>query len=197
MLILRKLLQICDKYFCNAFFGARLGKSYWGAACVTLQAAGLLFQGAEDTLASYQPSTNQKEILVNRIRISLTLESNQRFWSQSRLPITFIPIIPPSLRALVEMRLINTKTLQLTEVFEKDAKPYAILSHTWGAEEVSFQEIQSGRPDTSKEGYRKIADSCRQAAKYGYEFNWVDTCCMLSRWLLYEMLMAIRHRQVK
>jgi hypothetical protein len=77
------------------------------------------------------------------------------------------------------MRLIDTKTLKLTEVFEKDAEPYAILSHTWGAEEVSFQEMQSGRPDTNKEGWRKIEASCAQAALNGYKFNWVDTCCML------------------
>jgi len=77
------------------------------------------------------------------------------------------------------MRLINTQTLKLIEVFESDAKPYAILSHTWGAEEVSFQEMQSGQPDINKEGYRKIKDSCIRAALDGYEFNWVDTCCML------------------
>lgn len=51
-----------------------------------------------------------------------------------------------------EMRLIDTKMLKLVEVFEHDAEPYAILSHTWGAEEVSFQEMQGGAPDVNKQG---------------------------------------------
>lgn len=76
------------------------------------------------------------------------------------------------------MRLINTKTLELTEAGENDAKPYAILSHTWGNEEISFQEIQSEEVDIEKEGYRKIIDSCKQAVLDGYEFIWIDTCCM-------------------
>ena len=37
------------------------------------------------------------------------------------------------------MRLINTRTRQLEE-FGENPPPYSILSHTWGTEEVSFQE---------------------------------------------------------
>jgi hypothetical protein len=81
---------------------------------------------------------------------------------------------------LATMKLINTRTLKLTDVFESGAKPYAILSHTWGTAEVSFQEMQSGQLDEEKEGYCKIKNSCRQAALDGYEFNWVDTCCMFA-----------------
>ncbi|KAH8809461.1 hypothetical protein F5884DRAFT_883688 [Xylogone sp. PMI_703] len=40
------------------------------------------------------------------------------------------------------MRLVDTMTLRLTSHNEGDIPPYAILSHTWGREEVNFQDIQ-------------------------------------------------------
>jgi hypothetical protein len=75
------------------------------------------------------------------------------------------------------MRLINTKTLGLVEFFENDAPKYAILSHTWGAEEVSFPEMLGGQ-GTSKKGYAKIKGCCAQALLDGYAYVWIDTCCM-------------------
>ncbi len=39
------------------------------------------------------------------------------------------------------MRLINVKTLEISEFFGDKIPPYGILSHTWGDEEVSFQEM--------------------------------------------------------
>ena len=40
------------------------------------------------------------------------------------------------------MRLLNAKTLQLEEFpDERDAHPYANLSHTWGDNEVSLQDL--------------------------------------------------------
>ena len=80
------------------------------------------------------------------------------------------------------MRLINTKTLKLIEVFENEAMPYVALSHTWGMNgtEVSFQEMHSGQPNVNKQGYRKIEQFCKQVALDGNEFTWVDTCCMFA-----------------
>jgi hypothetical protein len=40
------------------------------------------------------------------------------------------------------MRLLNTTSLGLFEFFGDQVPPYAILSHTWEDEEVSFQYIQ-------------------------------------------------------
>jgi hypothetical protein len=40
------------------------------------------------------------------------------------------------------MRLINTKTGCLEEFIGDDIPRYAILSHTWGKEEISLQELQ-------------------------------------------------------
>lgn len=62
---------------------------------------------------------------------------------------------------------------------DEERPPYAILSHRWGREEVSYAEWQS-LPDhelgpVRKEGRRKI-DLCRkQAIADGYDWVWVDT----------------------
>jgi hypothetical protein len=77
------------------------------------------------------------------------------------------------------MWLLNARTISLEDFFEDEAPPYAILSHTWGKEEVSFQNIQ-GRGDEyiSRLGYDKIARTCKQALDDGLEYAWVDTCCI-------------------
>ncbi|KAN0110831.1 HET domain containing protein, partial [Hyaloscypha variabilis] len=75
------------------------------------------------------------------------------------------------------MRLLHTKTLKLHEFFGTSIPPYIILSHTWGEGEVSFQELQSGSGE-SKAGYDKIRGCCKIAASDGFEYAWVDTCCI-------------------
>ncbi|KAK1752813.1 heterokaryon incompatibility protein-domain-containing protein, partial [Echria macrotheca] len=74
------------------------------------------------------------------------------------------------------MRLLNTTTIAL-EVFDNDPPPYAILSHRWEDEEVSFQDIEDGRAK-EKRGYHKIQMACGIAATAGIEHIWVDTCCI-------------------
>jgi hypothetical protein len=78
------------------------------------------------------------------------------------------------------MRLLNTKTLQLKEFVEDSSKlRYAILSHRWGEEEISFQDITSQDPRIrTKKGYGKIENCCAQARKSGLEWVWIDTCCI-------------------
>jgi len=39
------------------------------------------------------------------------------------------------------MRLLNTTSIRLEEFNEGNVPPYAMLSHTWGDEEVTFQDI--------------------------------------------------------
>ncbi|KAK0653028.1 heterokaryon incompatibility protein-domain-containing protein, partial [Cercophora newfieldiana] len=75
------------------------------------------------------------------------------------------------------MRLINTQTLQLEQFLTK-RPPYAILSHTWGAEEVTFQDFMNPSVRKRKAGYKKIELTCSQARKDGYKYAWVDTCCI-------------------
>ena len=75
------------------------------------------------------------------------------------------------------MHLINTSTFELCE-FEGDETPdYAILSHRWGHEEVSYQAMQDGS-GRSLQGWAKIENVCRLANSQDLRFAWVDTCCI-------------------
>lgn len=58
-----------------------------------------------------------------------------------------------------------------------DIPAYAILSHTWGEDEVSFQDMQAPTV-TEKRGYAKIEYSCERALQDGLSYVWVDTCCI-------------------
>lgn len=74
------------------------------------------------------------------------------------------------------MRLINVRTLKL-ETFHGSTPPYAILSHTWGKDEITFTE-DLNKCDKSKQGFFKIRKCCEQANKDILEWAWVDTCCI-------------------
>jgi hypothetical protein len=54
---------------------------------------------------------------------------------------------------------------------------YAILSHTWGSDEVTFEDIITGTAK-AKEGYKKIEFCGEQARREGLRYFWVDTCCI-------------------
>ena len=93
------------------------------------------------------------------------------------------------------MWLINSASSQLKNFISDDDTPsYAILSHTWGDEEVTFQhwqaayssETQFGAlPDDWKKrnldnlqsmaGYDKVAMCQKEALKNSIEWIWVDT----------------------
>ncbi|KIX09023.1 uncharacterized protein Z518_00101 [Rhinocladiella mackenziei CBS 650.93] len=72
--------------------------------------------------------------------------------------------------------------LHLSKDFTDDIPAYAILSHTWGADEdeVTFDDIQD-RSGKSKAGYTKIQFCGQQARKDGLQYFWVDTCCIESK----------------
>ena len=75
------------------------------------------------------------------------------------------------------MRLINSKSLEMEEFFDHNIPHYATLSHTWGKEEVTFQDMQ-GRGTRKKGGFSKILGCCEQAKQDGLEWVWIDTCCI-------------------
>ncbi|MCJ1386317.1 hypothetical protein MMC17_009443 [Xylographa soralifera] len=58
-----------------------------------------------------------------------------------------------------------------------DVPAYAILSHTWGKDEVSFQEVEAGT-GKNKAGWEKIQFCAKQAAADGLQYFWIDTCCI-------------------
>jgi hypothetical protein len=100
------------------------------------------------------------------------------------------------------MRLLNVKTGKLEEYFGSSIPKYAILSHTWGKDEVTFSDIQNIRDEAqakntlpredlapfpanvhdpsveTKSGYQKIVYACRQALVDGHQYVWIDTCCI-------------------
>jgi hypothetical protein len=78
------------------------------------------------------------------------------------------------------MRLLhrdNNGDLSLTEFFESATPKYAILSHRWGAEEVTFADLMNSTAK-DKAGYRKIQFCGEQARHDGLQYFWVDTCCI-------------------
>ncbi|KAF5346940.1 hypothetical protein D9758_010163 [Tetrapyrgos nigripes] len=78
------------------------------------------------------------------------------------------------------MHLLNTYTLNLFEFPGNHVPPYAILSHTWGKEEITFQDIQSSSRDAlrRKAGFSKLQSCCNLARAHGFEYVWIDTCCI-------------------
>jgi len=80
------------------------------------------------------------------------------------------------------MRLLqagDSGELSLVEHAGRDTPQYAILSHTWGADddEVTYRDIVEGE-GKSKTGYRKLSFCAKQAARDGLKLFWVDTCCI-------------------
>lgn len=69
--------------------------------------------------------------------------------------------------------------LILTRFIASNIPSYAILSHTWEADdqEVTFKDLTDS-VGTSKLGYRKIRFCGEQARKDDLQFFWVDSCCI-------------------
>jgi hypothetical protein len=78
------------------------------------------------------------------------------------------------------MRLLHYNgdgDFSLAEFFKSAIPEYAILSHTWEREEVTFEDLQNGT-GTKKAGYKKIRFCAEQAKRDGLQYFWVDTCCI-------------------
>jgi len=109
---------------------------------------------------------------------------------------------------LSSMRLIKVEAFLEREHLMKERKPvdhrksvlefdddeeteYAILSHRWMKREVEVDygemvklaKMAVAQRDEirQREGYQKILQSCKQAQTDGYEWLWVDTCCIDKR----------------
>ncbi|KAF3043444.1 hypothetical protein E8E12_008057 [Didymella heteroderae] len=88
------------------------------------------------------------------------------------------------------MILIDTRTLKLTRFDDEAQIPrYAVLSHTWGGWEVTYEEFSAQQDllDYAKNrmekgpGFEKIRLVCRQAFNDKIDYVWVDTCCIDKR----------------
>lgn len=78
------------------------------------------------------------------------------------------------------MRLLHTETLEFQEFFDGQTPVYAILSHRWTGNEVSFEEFHRHKEQISP-SFSKIKNCCRFARQEGYEWVWIDTCCIDKR----------------
>ena len=81
----------------------------------------------------------------------------------------------------------RTKVLEFRD---DETTEYAILSHRWiDPTEVDYEEmVDLGKMDREQQdeirdclGYKKILDACKRAQRDGYEWMWVDTCCIDKR----------------
>ena len=75
------------------------------------------------------------------------------------------------------MRLLHTKKFELQEFGGKEVPQYAILSHVWGKEEVTLQDFKTNEA-TKLRGYEKVSKACSVAAADGFDYVWIDTCCI-------------------
>ena len=87
--------------------------------------------------------------------------------------------VPASCVAMRLLKFHDSEELSLIERTNENLPPYAILSHTWGAddEEVSYKDLEQGTA-IHKPGYAKIQFCAKQADQDGLRFFWVDTCCI-------------------
>lgn len=76
------------------------------------------------------------------------------------------------------MRLLQTDTLNVVELFESPLPTYATLSHAWGAEEVSFRDMVDVRRASQKKGFAKLEAASKLALSDGLQYLWTDTCCI-------------------
>ena len=67
------------------------------------------------------------------------------------------------------MRLLDILGFELREFFDEGIPFYAILSHRWEQEEVTFQALLNGKGLTMK-GWSKVVGCCAQAAKDAWKY---------------------------
>jgi Heterokaryon incompatibility protein (HET) len=78
------------------------------------------------------------------------------------------------------MRLVQidaNNDFSLTDDLLTAIPTYAILSHTWGPDEVTYNDILAGN-GRNKLGYQKILFCVQQTVRDGLQHFWVDTCCI-------------------
>lgn len=89
----------------------------------------------------------------------------------------------------LNMRLIDSKSLEIHEFGSSDVPEYAILSHRWGKDEVTLQQMQNWTQGKAKrrgdmidisslQGFQKIQQCCSRVIKDGLKYVWIDTCCI-------------------
>ncbi len=63
------------------------------------------------------------------------------------------------------MRLLNAKTRCLEDCFDAEVPRYAILSHTWGRDEVTYEDLEQRTDYARRAGWAKIRGCAGQALR--------------------------------
>ena len=67
--------------------------------------------------------------------------------------------------------------LLFEEFFDSKVPKYAILTRRWGEKEVTFHDFQDGK-EQGWPGFVKIRGCCLLAKSRGFDWVWIDTCCI-------------------
>ena len=79
------------------------------------------------------------------------------------------------------MRLLHVNTLAFKDFVGDDRPKYAIISHRWTEEEVTYQQFLDGRRNFGNDkgyGWIKILKACEIAQKHDLKWIWIDTICI-------------------
>ena len=83
------------------------------------------------------------------------------------------------------MRLLHAKELRFQEFFDSQIPVYGILSHRWGKDEASYQDLQAvisgavaGQVQDQRLTGAKFAKIQGFRDKSWTEWVWIDTCCI-------------------
>jgi len=63
-------------------------------------------------------------------------------------------------------------------IWVKRGTCYAIFSHRWSNNGLSFEKMRNGQVDIGSTGGKKLAEFCKRARKFGCKYAWTDTCCI-------------------
>ncbi|KAF9877671.1 ankyrin repeat-containing protein [Colletotrichum karsti] len=76
------------------------------------------------------------------------------------------------------MIFLTTNSLDFVHLPNGAEAPYAVLSHTWGPEEVLYKDLVADKEQAKqKAGFSKVREACRIARGEGLQYIWIDTCC--------------------
>lgn len=79
------------------------------------------------------------------------------------------------------MRLLSTHHETPTDFPPSSLPRYAILSHTWStapSSELTFRDLTTTTTYPTLPGYPKLHAACAVARREGFDWIWIDTCCI-------------------
>ncbi|KAK5674836.1 hypothetical protein LTS10_012573 [Elasticomyces elasticus] len=73
------------------------------------------------------------------------------------------------------MWLVNARTYKLESFIGSTVPAYAILSHTWSDDELTFQDMKDPPVVWERSSFAKVHLTCQQALIHDLQYAWVDT----------------------